>query len=679
MAADQKILIVDDKEENLFVLERLLRETGAEIIPAGNGNDALTASLNHDFSLAILDVQMPDMDGYELAQYLRGEEKTKDLPIIFLSAVYSDEDHVFKGFESGAVDFITKPYNPEIFLSKVNIFLHRERLLQEHKRTEEELFRHREHLEKLVRERTIELEERAALLLEEINERKRVQEINQLLASIVGSSNDAIIGTTLDGIISSWNRGAQKIYGYAFNEIIGNPISKIIPSSCGDEWKVFLEKVKAGTSIEHYETQRKRKDGMLIDVALTISPISNISGEIIGASTIARDITKHKHLEKQIQQLQKMEALGRFAGGIAHDLNNVLYPIIIDIELLLEETASSTRIHRTLTKVLKAAHRQRDLIRQILSFSRRSEQKIDPIKVTPVLEETIDLLRSSLPTTIRIEKHIDVHDDNILGDPTQIQQIILNLFKNAADAIGSKNGTIEVRLENIHIEPVVHPELKAGQYLTLMVKDTGHGMTPELMDKIFEPFFTTKEVRKGTGMGLAVVHGIIKNHGGTITVESEPGKGSVFTVFLPVNMENIRKQSQSYKALPKNGKGKVLLVDDEEIILSSIRNALNRLGYDVMATRDAVQALEFFKKTPGMFNLVITDLTMPQITGVELAEKLMELQADIPVILCTGYSDAINEDEAKAMGIRELLLKPSTMNELNAVIHRALEHNQEVQ
>jgi PAS domain S-box-containing protein len=676
MAVDQKILIVDDKEENLFVLERLLRKAGAEIIRAGNGNDALTASLNHDFSLAILDVQMPDMDGYELAQHLRGEEKTKDLPIIFLTAVYSDEDHVFKGFESGAVDFITKPYNPEIFLSKVNIFLHRERLLQEHKRTEEELFRHREHLEKLVRERTIELEERAALLLEEINERRRIQEINQLLASIVESSDDAIIGTALDGIISSWNRGAQKIYGYAADEIIGKPISKIVPSSCGNEWKVFLEKVKAGTSIEHYETQRKRKDGTIIDVALTISPIRNISGEIIGASTIARDITKHKQLEKQIQQLQKMEALGRFAGGIAHDLNNVLYPIIIDIELLLEETASSTRLHETLTKVLKAAHRQRDLIRQILSFSRRSEQKIDPIKVTPVLEETIDLLRSSLPTTIRIEKHIDVHDDNILGDSTQIQQIILNLFRNAADAIGSKKGTIEVGLENIHIESIVHPELKAGQYLNLVVKDTGHGMTPELMDKIFEPFFTTKEAGKGTGMGLAVVHGIIKNHGGTITVESEPEKGSVFTVFLPVNMENIRKQGQSHKALPKNGKGKVLLVDDEEIILSSIRNALNRLGYDVMATKDAVQALEFFKKTPGMFNLVITDLTMPQITGVELAKKLMELQADIPVILCTGYSDVINEDEAKAMGIKELLLKPSTMNELNAVIHRALENNQ---
>ena len=202
MADNQKILIVDDREENLFALEILLRETGAEIVRAGNGNEALIASLYHDFSLAILDVQMPEMDGYELARYFREEEKTRDMPIIFLSAVYSDEYHVFKGYESGAVDFITKPYNPEIFLCKVNIFLHREKLLQEHKRSEEELSRHREHLERLVRERTIELEERAARLQEEINERRRAEEINQLLASIVESSDDAIVGKTLDGVIS---------------------------------------------------------------------------------------------------------------------------------------------------------------------------------------------------------------------------------------------------------------------------------------------------------------------------------------------------------------------------------------------------------------------------------------------------------------------------------------------
>lgn len=676
MATEQKILIVDDKEENLYALEKILRETGAEIIKAGNGNDALRASLNHDLALAILDVQMPEMDGYELAQYFRGEEKTKDMPIIFLSAAYSDEHHVFKGYESGAVDFITKPYNPGIFLSKVNIFLHRERLLQEHKRVEEELFRHREHLENQVRERTIELEERAALLLEEINERKRTEEINQLLASIVESSDDAIIGKTLDGIIVSWNRGAQKIYGYTNSEIIGKPISTIAPCEYQDEWEQLLKKVKAGKSIEHYETQRQRNDGKIIHVALTISPIRNISGELIGASTIARDITEHKQLENQIQQLQKMEALGRFAGGIAHDLNNILYPIIIDTELLLEESAPNTNLHQALNKILTAAYRQRDLIRQILSFSRRSEQKLNPIKVTPVLKETIDLIKSSLPGTIKIEKHVDVYSDKILGDSTQIQQVIMNLFRNAADALKSQTGTIKVSLSNTYIEPMqTHPELKAGRFLKLIVKDTGHGMTKEVMDQIFEPFYTSKELGKGSGMGLAVVHGIIKNHGGTITVESEPGKGSEFTVILPTTDEKIETQTLAIdKSRSVKEKRNVLLVDDEEIILSSLQNVLKRLGYNVVAAKDAMEALELFRATPDTFDLVITDLTMPQITGVELAKKLINIQTDIPIILCTGFNDVIHEDEAKAIGIRELLLKPASTNELKNAIGRALDN-----
>ena len=676
MATEQKILIVDDKEENLYALEKILRETGAEIIKAGNGNDALRASLNHDLSLAILDVQMPEMDGYELAQYFRGEEKTKDMPIIFLSAVYSDEYHVFKGYESGAVDFITKPYNPGVFLSKVNIFLHRERLLQEHKRVEEELFRHREHLENQVRERTIELEERAALLQEEINERKRTEEINQLLASIVESSDDAIIGKTLDGIIVSWNRGAQKIYGYTNSEIIGKPISTIALCEYQDEWEQLLKKVKSGKSIEHYETQRQRKDGKIIHVALTISPIRNISGELIGASTIARDITEHKQLENQIQQLQKMEALGRFAGGIAHDLNNILYPIIIDTELLLEESEPNTNLHQTLNKILTAAYRQRDLIRQILSFSRRSEQKLNPIKVTPVLKETIDLIKSSLPGTIKIEKHTDVYSDKILGDSTQIQQVIMNLFRNAADALKSQTGTIKVSLSNTYIEPIqTHPELKSGRFLKLIVKDTGHGMTKEVIDHIFEPFYTTKEIGKGSGMGLAVVHGIIKNHGGTITVESEPGKGSEFTVILPTTDEKIETQTLAIdKSQSVKEKRNVLLVDDEEIILSSLQNVLKRLGYNVVAAKDAMEALELFRATPHTFDLVITDLTMPQITGVELAKKLINIQTDIPIILCTGFNDFIHEDEAKAIGIRELLLKPASTSELKNAIGRALDN-----
>jgi signal transduction histidine kinase/CheY-like chemotaxis protein len=382
-----------------------------------------------------------------------------------------------------------------------------------------------------------------------------------------------------------------------------------------------------------------------------------------------------KNLENQLIQAQKMEALGRFAGGIAHDLNNILYPIIIDTESLLEDAEPGTYMHLMLNQVLKAAHRQKDLVKQILSFSRRSEQHFNPMKVIPLIKETIDLLRSSLPSHIKIMQSINAPSDSIFGDPTQIQQIIMNLCRNAADAIGSRTGTIDVSIANTYLGPSpVHPDIKAGQYIKLMVKDSGNGMKKEIMDRIFEPFFTTKGADKGSGMGLAVVHGILQHHGGIITVESEEGKGSQFSVYLPKTDEKIETQTLPIdKAQSVKGKGKVLLVDDEDIILSSLQNVLKRMGYDVVAVKDGLEAYEVFRKAPSSYDLVITDLTMPQITGVALANKLMDIRPDIPIILCTGFNDVIDEEKAKSMGIRELLLKPASINELKTAIGRALE------
>jgi signal transduction histidine kinase len=384
-----------------------------------------------------------------------------------------------------------------------------------------------------------------------------------------------------------------------------------------------------------------------------------------------------KGLENQLIQAHKMEALGRFAGGIAHDLNNILYPIIIDTESLLEDAEPGTSMHLMLNQILKAAHRQKDLVKQILSFSRRSDQQFKPMKVVPLITETIDLLRSSLPSHIEIKQSIHAPSESILGDPTQIQQIIMNLCRNAADAIGSQAGTLDVSLANTYLEPSpAHPDMNAGQYLKLIVKDTGHGMTKEVMNRIFEPFYTTKDVDKGSGMGLAVVHGILKHHGGAITVESEQGKGSRFTVYLPITDEKLQTQPPATdRGRSVKEKGEVLLVDDEDMILSSLKNALKRMGYEVVALKDSQEAYEVFLKAPSGFDLVITDLTMPKLSGIELANKLMDIRPDIPVILCTGFNDVIDEDEAKSMGIRELLLKPASTNELKTAISRALENS----
>jgi PAS domain S-box-containing protein len=388
-----------------------------------------------------------------------------------------------------------------------------------------------------------------------------------------------------------------------------------------------------------------------------------------------QSVEEKKRLEFQLAQSQKMEALGRFAGGIAHDLNNILYPIIVDTELLLEETAPHASSYLMLKQILSAAYMQRDLIKQILFFSQRREQQFYPIKIKPLLNETLNLLRSSLPSTMEIHKHFDAPSDKVMGDPTQIQQVMMNLFRNAADALRSTGGMIEVSLENTYLESnLFHQEMKAGEYLRLSVKDTGAGMTSEVMDRIFEPFFTTKDMGRGNGMGLAIVHGIIKNHSGAISVESDPGKGSRFIVYLPITDKRYRAQNLDTDKIPlTERKLKILLIDDEDIILSSVKNALKRLGYDVATAIDSLEALKLFRNTPDEFDLVITDHTMPRMTGVELAPKLMEIRPDIPVILCTGFSDVIDEQEAKAMGIRGLLLKPASIKELGSAIRRALE------
>ncbi len=371
-------------------------------------------------------------------------------------------------------------------------------------------------------------------------------------------------------------------------------------------------------------------------------------------------------------QTQRLEAIGRFAGGIAHDLNNILYPIVVNTEILLGESQADTDQHQMLQEVIEAAYRQRDLVKQILSFSRRSEQKLMPVKVTPLLQEALKFARSSLPSTIEIKQHIDVHLDVVMGDPTQIHQIIMNLIRNAADALESLQGTIEVGLSEVHLAS--SQETKEGEYLELTVRDTGCGMSEEVREQIFEPFFTTKEVGKGTGMGLPFAHGILKSLGGTISVESEPGKGSKFTVHIPLFEEKSGEQSrQSRRDVSKEGMGRILLVDDEGMILSSLQRVLQHLGYHVSAVKNGMEALDLFRKHPEEFQLVITDLTMPKMTGVELARSLLNIRPDIPIILSTGFSDVINENETKSLGIKELLHKPSSTGELKAVVRRAIE------
>jgi PAS domain S-box-containing protein len=399
---------------------------------------------------------------------------------------------------------------------------------------------------------------------------------------------------------------------------------------------------------------------------------------------IATDISRIKDLEKeslriqaQLQQAQKMEAIGTLAGGIAHDFNNILSAVIGYTEIALADVPEDTSQHRNLQEVLKAGSRARDLVKQILTFSRQTEQELKPVQINQIIRETLKLLRASLPTTVKISHDIQ-SDSAVLADSTQIHQVIMNLCTNAAHAMRSSGGQLKIDLSDVvlggsFIEQ--HPYLTPGVYIKLEVSDTGHGMEKIILDRIFDPFFTTKERGEGTGMGLAVVLGIVKSHGGTITVESEPKKGSTFNVLLPVILQEVDHDIQTKAPIP-TGTERILFIDDEKSLVDLGQQILERLGYDVSIRTSSVEALELFMEQPEKFDLVITDMTMPNMTGDELAARLMNIRADIPVILCTGYSERISRDRAHGLGIKEFILKPIVMRELAKTVRNVLDQCQ---
>jgi nitrogen-specific signal transduction histidine kinase/CheY-like chemotaxis protein len=372
--------------------------------------------------------------------------------------------------------------------------------------------------------------------------------------------------------------------------------------------------------------------------------------------------------EGRLGEVQRLEFLGRLAAEIAHDLNNMLYPIILDAEVLLEDLPRESTAHQILTQVLSAAHRQKDLVNQIFIFSRPGGRERVSLELKALVLKTLEGLRAELPDNIEIRKHLDVTDDKIRGDLQQIRQIITNLVRNAAESVGREPGVIEVSLS------ALRPEATQQGQVQLSVKDTGPYLSPDARAHVFDPSYTSGRSGRGTALGLAITLGMVEDHGGTITVESSEGSGSCFIVRFPAYQggEVSGEKPGAPVAREEKGKKRILLVDDEDIILSSIQRVLRRLGYEVRAVNDSVEALEMFTSSPHDYDLVITDLTMPRMTGAELTSKLLALRPDIPVILSTGFSDVMDESKARRMGIREFLVKPAGIDELKGAISRSI-------
>jgi PAS domain S-box-containing protein len=507
----------------------------------------------------------------------------------------------------------------------------------------------------------------------DITERKQVEKERGLLATAIEQAAESVIISARPGTIQYVNPAFEQLSGFTRKEIVGKNF-RILKSDRHDEsfYKEMWDVISSGEIWSGHITNRM-KDNTLCEFETKISPVRDSSGEVVNFVSVSRDVTQEVALQAQLQQTQKMQAIGTLAGGIAHDFNNILAAVIGYTEIAIADVEKGGVLHDNLKEVLKAGERAKDLVNQILTFSRQSEQDLKPIKVALIVKEVLKLIRASLPATIAIDQDLK-SNAAVLGDYTKIHQVLMNLCTNAAHAMRKKGGVLSVSLADVELDAdyaAKHFDIKPGLYLKLSVRDTGQGISSDLLGQIFDPFFTTKQQGEGTGMGLSVAHGIVKSHGGTISVYSEPGEGSIFNVYLPAIESSSEQKAREEKPVP-TGTERILFVDDEQALVKMGKQLLEFLGYKVTTSTSSIEALELFKVQPDKFDLVITDLTMPNMTGDELAQKLMAIRPDIPVILCTGFSTKMTAEKTKKMGIRAFVLKPVIKQDIAETIRKVL-------
>ncbi len=509
----------------------------------------------------------------------------------------------------------------------------------------------------------------------DVTERKRAEADRQRLTTAIEQSAESILITDARGIVRYANPAFEAMSGFSRKEIVGSSTG-LFRSPTKDKSILADMKLKVGKGLPWKgRLLNKKKDGTFYQVETTISPVRTNAGRVINFVIVERDVTHEVRLERRLRQAQKMEAIGNLAGGIAHDFNNILMAMMGFLHLAKERLPETSPEARDLAEALKAGGRARDLIAQILAFSRQSEQEMRPVEVGLVVKECLKLIRASIPVTIDIRQEIGPDPGTVMADPTQLHQVIMNLCTNGYHAMERGHGVLTVGLtaEVIDQEAVTlnNLDVQPGSYVKLSVTDTGKGMTNDVIERIFEPYFTTKEPGKGTGMGLAVVHGIVKAHGGGVSVTSEPSIGTTVAVYLPRCEDSapVERIGTDQVAL---GSERILFVDDDVQIVEICKRILTSLGYRVEVSTDPKQALDLFRARHDEFDLVITDLSMPHLTGLELAKKMLAVRSDIPVVLCTGFAETLTPQKLKDAGIRDFLMKPVLPGALGKAVREVL-------
>lgn len=641
-----RVLFVEDSEDDALLLIRKIRQGKFELdwVRVDNEADMRRNLEEKEWDLVISDYSMPTFDGISALRLFK--QMALDIPFILVSGTIGEEVAV-NAMREGAHDYLMKGN-----LGRLVPAIRRE-----------------------LRETKIRRERSRALTL--------LKEREEILTRIIENIPFMIfIKDAKDLRFLRVNKAGEELLGIKRDELIGSTDYDFFPKEEAD----FLahrdrEVLAEGCLIEiPEETIQTRHKGERILRTKKI-PLKDDKGMPAFLFGISEDITEIKQkaieeqeLKKQLRQAQKMESIGTLAGGIAHDFNNILMAVLGYAELAKMQLDNKENLAYSLSQILQAGIRAKNLVDQILTFTRQTDIKREPMAIIPMIKETLKFLRASLPVTIDIQHNLRVTDSTIIADPTQIHQIVMNLFTNAAHAMRENGGILDIRLAEVMLTDEVElsfKELNPGRYLQLTVSDTGCGITKENIDKVFDPFFTTKERGQGTGMGLSVVHGIIKDMGGSIAVISQPGQGTTFKILFPKH-EGKPIVSRVAKPKAKTGSGSILIVDDEVLITTSVCGILEKIGYHVVSTTNPLIALDIFKTKANAFDLVLTDMTMPKMTGLELAEKLIQIKPGVPIIMFTGYSPGLTRESLNKAGIKELIAKPFVASELANTVYEVL-------
>ncbi len=511
-------------------------------------------------------------------------------------------------------------------------------------------------------------------IVHDVSERVEIKAHGRLLRAAVGQVAESVVVADPQGRVEYVNSAFARSTGYGHEEVRGRTTGFLDPEATGREYhRLIWQEISSGR-VWRGTLPNRRKDGTLFEEEATITPVRSEEGEIRHFVAVKRDITREREKAERLRQAQKMQAIGTLAGGVAHDFNNILTAILGFAELSLLRADSDPLLSSNLQEIIRAADRAAGLIDQILTFSRQTEKHLASLQVAMIVKEVLRLLRASLPANIELIADIRTRA-MVRADPTQMHQVIMNLCTNAWQAMVNDEGWIRVSLDTVQVDGhkgLQVDGLDSGRYVRLQVEDNGRGIEPRHINRIFEPYFTTRKQDEGTGLGLAVVHGIVSEHGGTITVESAPGKGSCFTVYLPA-VEGMAVEQEAGEPSIEKGEGRILVVDDEQQVVDYEVQVLELAGYVTYGHTSSQQALAAFTELHGSLDLVITDMAMPELTGLQFFDRIRKIDPGMPVVLCTGYSEHVTAESSREMGINGYLAKPFTAEQLAHEVKRVLD------